>query len=86
MFSGATVIVNYVMIFDIQGGWNKVLGIYIIMCQLIRAQRSCFTNGCSIYVHDADVSLWCVPPPAAAPWLAPVAAPWVALQEIIVDM
>ena len=22
-----------------------------IMCQLIKAQRSCFTNGCSIYVY-----------------------------------
>ena len=25
---------------------------HFIMCQLIRAQRSCFTNGYSIYVYD----------------------------------
>ena len=24
---------------------------HFIMCQLIRAQLSCFTNGCSIYVY-----------------------------------
>ena len=28
-----------------------------IMCQLIRAQPSCFTNGCSIYVCDWDPCL-----------------------------
>ena len=28
---------------------------HCIMCQLIRAQWSCFTNGCSIYVYGTGV-------------------------------
>ena len=49
------------MIFAIQGAWidcarRKVLGIYSDVVIIIRAQRSCFTNGSSISISKHRVT------------------------------